>query len=60
MGSIKESEDAMKNRMIVILTLLVIVGAVGYAFANPTDESRYPATTVGPIAVHPGSTGFGG
>jgi len=50
----------MKNRMIVILTLLVIVGAVGYAFANPTDESRYPATTVGPIAVHPGSTGFGG
>ncbi len=36
----------MKNKMIVILTLLLMgAGIVGSAFANPVDESRYPTAS---------------
>lgn len=45
-GINKKSEGAMKNKMIVILTLLLMgAGIVGSAFANPVDESRYPTAS---------------
>ena len=57
-GINKQSEEAMKNKTIVILTLLIMVGIgiVGNAFANPTDESRYPVSSNGATAVYSGHT----
>ena len=41
----------MKNK-IIILVLLVAAGMAGNAFADPTNESRYPVASNGANAVY--------